>query len=112
LAAVKLFALFYAMYMLLKKIWIAALIAVPVVLWILPAGSFDHTGVELCPSKFLFKVECFGCGMTRAVMHLHHFDWQEAVYYNYLVLVVYPILVFFWCRFMLQAIRGLSSAKI
>lgn len=76
--------------------WMLVLLFIPVLLWWLPAGFFDDTGVELCPSRAFFDVECFGCGITRAVMHLHHFEWQEAIYYNYLVVIVYPVLVALW----------------
>ena len=80
----------------IHKGWLAALTIFPVLLWLLPATFFDRTGLELCPSKYFFDIECFGCGITRAVMHLHHFDWREAVYYNNLVVVVYPALVVTW----------------
>ena len=79
-----------------NRLWLIALIIFPFVLWIMPATLFDNTGFELCPSKLIFNLECFGCGMTRAVMHLHHFDWNEAIYYNYAVLIVYPVLVIVW----------------
>jgi hypothetical protein len=81
---------------LLNKGWLLALSLFPLLLWVLPASFFDKTGFELCPSKFFFDIECFGCGITRAVMHLHHFDWREALYYNGLVVVVYPALVVTW----------------
>lgn len=80
----------------IHKGWLVALTIFPVLLWLLPATFFDRTGLELCPSKYFFDIECFGCGITRAVMHLHHFDWREAVYYNNLVVVVYPALVVTW----------------
>ncbi len=76
--------------------WLIALLACPLVLFIMPSTFFDNTGVEMCPSKFLFDFECYGCGMTRAVMHLHHFELNEAIYYNYGIVLVYPVLVFFW----------------
>lgn len=78
------------------RIWLTALLVTPFLLWLMPATLFDETGVEICPSKFFFDVECFGCGMTRAVMHLHHFNWREALYFNYGVVLVYPALVFIW----------------
>lgn len=98
--------------MLLRKAWLAILLLFPIILWILPARFFDQTGVELCPSKLFFNIECFGCGMTRAVMHFHHFDFAEAFYYNYAVLIAYPILVFFWCRWVWQTWRSLRSGQV
>lgn len=98
--------------MLLKKTWLAILFLFPIILWILPARFFDHSGVELCPSKLFFNIECFGCGITRAVMHFHHFDFAEAFYYNYAVWIVYPILVYFWCRWVWQTWRLLRSRQV
>jgi hypothetical protein len=80
----------------LNQLWIASLLLFPILLWILPADLFDQTGVEICPSKLFFNIECFGCGMTRATMHLHHFEWQDAIYYNIGIVGIYPMLVVLW----------------
>lgn len=83
--------------------WMAALLAFPIILWLMPANFFDDTGVDICPSKLFFDVECFGCGMTRATMHMHHFEWQEAVYYNTGIMAVYPALVIVWALWLTKA---------
>jgi hypothetical protein len=77
-------------------LWMIGLLAFPLVLWLMPSTFFDNTGFELCPSKAIFNFECFGCGMTRAVMHMHHFEWQDAIFYNYGVVAIYPALVIVW----------------
>ncbi|MAT53897.1 MAG: hypothetical protein CMN32_05405 [Saprospirales bacterium] len=97
----------------LEKLWLTALLAVPVVLWLLPRTFFD-SGVAICPSKVFFDIECLGCGMTRAVMHLHHLDIDEAVYYNAGVLVVYPALVilwFVWVYRSVKRVKGLGESE-
>ncbi len=71
---------------------------IPLVLWLLPADFFDNSNWVLCIHKRLFGVECPGCGMTRAVMHLHHFDFEKAIDFNRAVLIVYPILGFLWFK--------------
>jgi hypothetical protein len=80
----------------LQRLWLLALLMTPIVLWILPADFFDNSKLVLCPSRFFFDVECFGCGMTRAVMHMHHFEFTEAVYYNFGVVLIYPALAILW----------------
>jgi hypothetical protein len=95
----------------MHKSWLAALTLFPFVLWVLPAGFFDSTGMELCPSRYFFDIECFGCGITRAVMHLHHLDWREAVYYNNLVVVVYPALVVTWFIWWRSAWKKVSNQR-
>ncbi len=84
-------------------------IITPIVLLCLPAGYFDQ-GQSLCLSQLLFQKECPGCGMTRAVMHLIHFDLNEAVYYNPFVLIIFPLLVFFVARRMLKLWKSLRKA--
>ncbi len=75
--------------------WLAALLAVPFILWWLPADHFDE-GESMCPSVLLFDVECHGCGSTRAVQHMHHFEWEEALYFHSLAPVIYVGLIALW----------------
>jgi hypothetical protein len=64
-----------------------------IVLLLLPADFFDH-GQPMCISVLLFDRECYGCGMTRAIQHLIHFDISAAMHFNKLSLVVFPLLTF------------------
>jgi hypothetical protein len=88
--------------------WLILLLATPIVLWIIPAGIFDNGKVILCPSRFLFDIECFGCGMTRAVMHMHHLEVDEAVYHNVGVLAIYPALIGVWVFWVYKAAKKLE----
>lgn len=94
----------------LTKLWLLALLLAPIVLWILPAGFFDD-GQAICPSKLFFDIECLGCGMTRAVMHFHHFNFDDAIYFNRGVFIVYPVLVILWCTWVYQAAKKLGYIK-
>lgn len=61
-------------------------------LLLLPANYFD-TGRATCVSVLLFDVECYGCGMTRAIQHLIHLDFQSAWTYNKLSFLVFPLAI-------------------
>ena len=76
--------------------WLVALLAFPIVLWLLPADQFDE-GESMCPSVLLFDTECPGCGSTRAVQHLHHAEVDEAIYYHSAAPFIYGFLVLLWC---------------
>ncbi len=76
-------------------LWLLALLAVPVVLWVLPADHFDE-GQSMCPSVVLFDTECFGCGSTRAVQHLHHAELADALYFHQAAPLIYAGLVLLW----------------
>lgn len=70
-------------------------VAVPVVLLALPSNFFDD-GPVMCMSRLLFNLECWGCGITRGVMHFIHFEFTEAYYYNALSFIVAPMLAYQW----------------
>ncbi len=79
-----------------RKIGIAIFIVLSIAfltLLILPADYFDH-GRATCVSVILFDVECYGCGMTRAIQHLIHLDFESAWTFNKLSFVVFPLAVF------------------
>jgi hypothetical protein len=79
----------------LNYIIISGLLLVPLVLIILPADFFD-TGQSVCLSVLLFEQTCYGCGMTRAIQHLLHLEYDIACSFNKLSVIVLPLLVFVW----------------
>ncbi len=83
----------------LRKYWhyvrITLWIIVPVILLVLPADFFDQ-GQSICLSILLLNQECYGCGLTRALMHLIHFEFAEAYYFNILAFIVFPLLAYQW----------------
>jgi hypothetical protein len=89
---------------------IAALISIPIVLLLLPADYFDG-GESVCLSVRFFDMECPGCGMTRAIMHLIHFDINEAAYYNLLSFLVLPLLIYVWAGWVLRAVKDFMESK-
>jgi hypothetical protein len=68
-------------------------ITIPLILLMLPSDYFDN-GTSKCLSVMLFDAECYGCGTTRAVMHLLHGNFMEAFYYNMASFIVLPLLIF------------------
>lgn len=51
-----------------------------------------EAGPVLCPFKRFFGVECFGCGMTRAMSAMLHGKVQLALSYNRGVLLTLPMM--------------------
>jgi hypothetical protein len=87
---------------------LAFIIATPLVLLLLPAGFFDG-GESICLSKLLLNRECPACGMTRACMHLIHFDWEEAYAYNMMSFIVLPLLGIVWIQWALKEYKILKK---
>jgi hypothetical protein len=75
-----------------QKIGLAFWLALPLFLLIMPADYFDY-GRALCPSKRFLNLECPGCGLTRAVQHAIHFQFEEAWNLNRGILIVLPSLI-------------------
>ena len=75
---------------LLIKLYLFILVALPLLLIILPANFFD-SGQSMCLSIIILDRECYGCGMTRAIQHLIHFDFIDAYHYNKLSFIVLPL---------------------
>lgn len=63
----------------------------PLVLLLLPVTFFDND-TDICLFTILSGYNCWGCGMTRACMHLIHLDLAGALSYNKLAFIVLPIL--------------------
>jgi hypothetical protein len=90
------------------KIYLGGLILAPIVLLILPADFFDN-GQSVCLSVLLLDMKCYGCGITRAVQHLIHFDFATAWHYNKLVVVVVPLLLIVWVQELTRVKRLIKS---
>ena len=76
----------------LYTLYLVILILIPIVLLILPADFFDK-GNSICLSVSLFDVECYACGLTRAIQHLIHFDFSIGYEDNKLSIIVLPLLI-------------------
>lgn len=76
-------------------IYVSGLLLLPFVLILLPANYFDD-GKSMCLSVVLFDQTCYGCGMTKAIQHILHFDFAVAYDFNRLFFIVLPILVVLW----------------
>ncbi|KAF2519893.1 DUF2752 domain-containing protein [Flavobacterium salilacus subsp. salilacus] len=82
------------------RVWVTIL--APVVLLFLPADFFDK-GESICLSKSLAGIECYACGMTRAVMHFIHFEFEAAWEFNKLSYIVVPLLFPLWLKAVFEA---------
>src|SRR5688572_16954779 len=91
-------------YLLYLKI--GGLLAVPLLLLLLPADYFDQ-GQSLCLSMLLLDTKCLGCGITRAIQHLIHFEFEAAYSYNPLSFIVLPVLMYLWIKQFVQSIKQL-----
>lgn len=92
----------------LKYLYLGGLLALPLVLVCLPASFFDK-GQSLCLSVLLLDKECVACGLTRAVQHLVHFEFDAAWQFNKLVVIIFPILGFLWLKWTYKAFIAIRT---
>lgn len=89
-------------------VWISVTlrVAIPLCLLLLPADFFDK-GQTLCVSKLLTSTDCPACGLTRACMHLIHFQFEEAYAFNMFSFIAFPVLSVVWAMLFVKDLKRL-----
>jgi hypothetical protein len=47
----------------------------------------------ICLYRIIFKQKCLGCGTTRAIWSILHLKINDAIKYNKLIIISFPILI-------------------
>lgn len=90
-----------------RLLYLFGLLATPIVLVSLPATYFDY-GQTKCLSVIFFHQECYGCGMTRAIQHLIHFDLERTLQLNKLSIVVLAVLIYLWMSELIKTTKKIK----
>lgn len=53
----------------------------------------ENSMESICIYKRITGRECFNCGMTRAFLSILHLNFQDAINYNWKVIIVFPYTV-------------------
>jgi hypothetical protein len=80
-----------------RLVRLAGLLLLPAILYLLPLEWLKDQH-SVCLFKLLTGHECYGCGITRAILSAIHFRFTDALHYNKLFLVVLPLLIFIWTK--------------
>ena len=86
---------------LLKDIGI---LIIPAVLYFIPIEWLDN-GHPICLVKNIWGVECFGCGITRAIVSVVQLNFEAAYGYNKLIIIVFPLLFYIWFRTLVAVLK-------
>ncbi|MDT8914627.1 DUF2752 domain-containing protein [Amycolatopsis sp. PS_44_ISF1] len=62
--------------------------------------------LPVCPTKYLFGIDCPGCGGLRMAYSLMHGDWAGALHYNAVSLVFVVLLAWSGAAWTLGRLRG------
>lgn len=79
----------------IKRLQVIGLAVQPMVLYAVPVKWLDANH-SICLFKNLFGHECYGCGITRAVISVIQLNFVEAYQYNRLIIIVFPLLLYVW----------------
>ncbi|MEI7801716.1 MAG: DUF2752 domain-containing protein [Bacteroidota bacterium] len=80
-----------------NKIRAIGILFIPIALYFIPISLLNEHQ-SICLFKLLTGHECWGCGITRAVISGIQFQFDDAVNYNKLFVVVFPLLIFLWIK--------------
>jgi len=76
----------------------AGILILPVLLFCIPVDWLNSQH-SVCLFKNIFGIECWGCGITRSVLSAIQCKFVAAFYYNKLIIIVFPLLVYAWGKF-------------
>ena len=79
---------------------------VNILLFILLFNMPIETNHSWCLYKNITGRECFNCGMTRAFLSIIHFNFKQAITYNWRVVIVFPytviVYIITWLKYILK----------
>jgi hypothetical protein len=83
------------LYIIKNRLLLTFYFIFPVVLFFIPLDWLNkqHT---ICLVKNIFGVNCFGCGITRAVISGIQLDFNKSFEFNKMVVIVLPMLIYVW----------------
>ena len=94
----------------MKKYWRAITVGLlPAFVYLIPLECLFDEGHTLCLFHNLTGQECWGCGMTRALASVAYLDFEAAWGYNRAVVVVAPLLLYIWLKWILRLINDANG---
>lgn len=87
------------------------LVFFPILFYLVPLNWLNEQH-SICLIKNIFGVECFGCGITRAIISAIQFDLKSAFHYNHLIIIVLPIFIYVWIKMVIETIKQIKKNGI
>jgi hypothetical protein len=86
---------------------ICKLLALLLLPFLLSTLSLDEleSKPSICLFKNLFGIECYGCGITKAVIAITQLDCIRAFHYNKLIVIVMPLIFFLWIKEIVKCVK-------
>lgn len=91
------------------KIKLSIIALLPLGIYLLPRELILSGEHSICLFKLIFHHECWGCGMTRAFVSLAYLDFEGAWQYNHLVVIVAPLMLYLWGKWVVTTYKNLKQ---
>jgi hypothetical protein len=85
---------------------IVLLVIIPLILSQITLGHLAKAP-SLCIYKNLTRKDCWGCGTSRALVSIMHLNFPAAYAYNKRIVIIFPLLVYLWLKYLLRYIKQL-----
>ena len=82
-----------------NKLILLLILLFPVIVYLIPINYIEANPAP-CLYRILFNMECIGCGITRACINAIHFNFEKALEYNKLVVIVLPLCIICYINFL------------
>lgn len=88
----------------IQRIKIIIMTILPIAIYFTPISGVEAKPIP-CLFRILFDKNCIGCGMSRACFNAIHFNFDKAIEYNPLVVVVLPLCIFYYCKYFIKVLK-------
>jgi len=78
-----------------KTLKLCGLLLLPFFLFSVSIDELDGKQ-SICLFKNIFGFECYGCGITKAILSAIQFEFLRGYNYNKLIVIVMPLLIYVW----------------
>ena len=97
-------------YIIKKRFLLLLYFIFPILLYMVPLDWLNKQNT-ICLVKNIFGSNCFGCGITRAVISGIQLDFNKSFEYNKMVIIVLPMLIYVWYTRIKKLIHSINSIK-
>ena len=86
------------------------ILIMPILLYFIPVEWLNKQPT-ICLFKYMFGFDCYGCGITRAIISGIQLNLQGALEYNKMIVIVLPLLTYIWIRTAMTFVKYPQSIK-
>ncbi len=81
------------------------IVLTPLLLYFIPI-EWVNKQPSICLFKNIFGFDCYGCGITRAIICGVQLNFKSAIEYNQMILLVFPILSYIWVKTAISLVKS------